>query len=103
MREQIDWKQELLDSANFNGKQEKILKHGQKSLTDSWLLGALYTRWKKMKGYREPPTPNCQSSFLEWEKRLAKKSYMSLLRTIFSIQIGNEISSHDDRQGEEDF
>ena len=50
MREQIDWKQELLDSANFNGKQEKILKHGQKSLTDSWLLGALYTRWKKMEG-----------------------------------------------------
>ena len=31
MTEQIDWKQELLDSANFNGKQEKILKHGQKS------------------------------------------------------------------------
>ena len=51
MREQIDWKQELLDSASFNGKQEKILKHGQQSLTDSWLLGALYTRWKKMKGY----------------------------------------------------
>ena len=47
MREQIDWKQELFDSANFNGKQEKILKYGQKSLTDSWLLGALYTRWKR--------------------------------------------------------
>ena len=103
MREQIDWKQELLDSANFNGKQEKILKHGQKSLTDSWLLGALYTRWKKMEGYREPPISNCQSSFLEWEKRLAKKSFMSLLRTMFSIQIGNEILSHDDRQGGEDF
>ena len=28
MREQIDWKQELLDSANFNGKQVKILKKG---------------------------------------------------------------------------
>ena len=79
MREQIDWKQELLDSANFNGKQEKILKHGQKSLTDSWLLGALYTRWKKMKGYLEPPTPNCQSSFLEWEKRLAKKEFYVLI------------------------
>ena len=25
MREQIDWKQELLDSANFNGKQEKFM------------------------------------------------------------------------------
>ena len=103
MREQIDWKQELLDSANFNGKQEKILKHGPKSLTDSWLLGALYTRWKKMKGYREPLTPNCQSSFLEWESDLQKKSFMFLLRTMFSIQIGNEISSHDDRQGGEDF
>ena len=52
MTEKIDWKQELLDSANFNGKQEKILKHGPKSLTDSWILGALYTRWKKLKGIR---------------------------------------------------
>jgi hypothetical protein len=50
MTEKIDWKQELLDSANFNGKQEKILKNGPKSLTDSWILGALYTRWKKLKG-----------------------------------------------------
>ena len=73
MSEEIDWKQELLDSANFNGKKEKILKHGQKSLIDSWLLGALYNRWKKMKVYREPHTFNCQSSFLKWEKRLAKK------------------------------
>ena len=79
MREQIDWKQELLDSANFNCKQEKILKHGQKSLTDSWLLGVLYTRWKKMERYREPPTSNCHSSFLEWEKRLAKKEFYVLI------------------------
>ena len=26
MREQIDWKQELLDSANFNGKKEKDIE-----------------------------------------------------------------------------
>ena len=32
-----------------------------------------------MKGYREPPTPNCQSSFLEWEKRLAKKEFYVLI------------------------
>ena len=83
MREQIDWKQELLDSANFNGKQEKILKHGQKSLTDSWLLGALYTRWKKMQGYLESPTPNCQSSFLDLEKRLAKKEFYVLVEDDF--------------------
>ena len=70
MREQIDWKQELLDSANFNGKQEKILKHGPKSLTDSWILGALYTRWKKLKGIREKPVPDWSSSFQEWNKKI---------------------------------
>ena len=53
MTEKIDWKQELLDSANFNGKKEKILKHGPKSLIDSWILGALYNRWKNLKGIRE--------------------------------------------------
>ena len=79
MKEEIDWTHELLDSANFNGKKEKILKHGPKSFTDSWLLGALYTRWKKMKGYRETPTPNCQCSFLEWERRLAKKECYVLI------------------------
>ena len=78
MTEKIDWKQELVDSAKFNCKQEKILKHGPKSLTDSWILGALYTRWKKSKGIREPSTPNCQSSFLEWKKRLAKKEFYVL-------------------------
>ena len=70
MTEKIDWKQELLDSANFNGKQEKILKHGPKSLTDSWILGALYTRWKKLIGIREKPVPDCSSSFQEWNKKV---------------------------------
>ena len=71
MIEEIDWKQELLDSANFNCKQEKILKNGAKSLTDSWILGALYTRWKKLKGIRpDPETPDCSSSFQEWNKKI---------------------------------
>ena len=63
----INWREELLDSAKFNKKEENLLRHGAKSLAQSWHLGALYLRWKKLKGYREPPTPNCQSSFLEWE------------------------------------
>ena len=70
MTEKIDWKQELLDSANFNGKHERILKHGAKSLTDSWILGALYTRWKKLKGIREQHSPGCSSSFQEWNKKI---------------------------------
>ena len=70
MTEKIDWKQELLDSANFNGKHARILKHGAKSLTDSWILGALYTRWKKLKGIREKPVPDCSSSFQERNKKV---------------------------------
>ena len=38
-------------------------------MEESWHLGALYKRWKKVKGYRELSNPICQSSFLEWEHR----------------------------------
>ena len=70
MTEKIDWKQELLDSEKFNKKQENLLKNGAKSLTDSWLLGALYIRWKKLKGIREQPSPDCSSSFQEGNKEV---------------------------------
>ena len=68
MTEEIDWKQELLDSAKFNKKQENLLKNGAKSLTNSWLLGALYIRWKKLRGIREQASPDSKSSFQEWNK-----------------------------------
>tara|TARA_B100000965_G_scaffold260549_1_gene219705 strand:+ start:160 stop:390 length:231 start_codon:yes stop_codon:yes gene_type:complete len=70
MTEKIDWKQELLDSAKFNKKKENLLKHGAKSLTDSWLLGVLYTRWKKLKNIREQTSPDRTSNFREWNKQL---------------------------------
>ena len=72
MTNKIDWKQEVLDSAKFNKKQENLLKHATKSLTDSWLLGVLYTRWKKLKGIREKPISNCSSTFQEWNKIVEK-------------------------------
>ena len=58
MTEKIDW------------KQESLLKNGGKSLTESWLIGALYIRWKKLKGIREEPSPNCSSNFQEWNKKI---------------------------------
>ena len=70
MTEKIDWKQEILDSAKFNTKQESLLKNGAKSLTNTWLLGVLYTRWKNLKGIREHPSPDCSSSFQEWNKKV---------------------------------
>ena len=64
-------KEELLDSSNFNGKHERILKDGQNSLTDSWIFGALYARWKKLKGIRPEREPSdCSSSFQEWNKNV---------------------------------
>ena len=74
MTEKIDWKQELLDSALFNKKQENLLKNGPKSLSESWLMGVLYTRWKKLKGIRpDPEPPDCSSSFKEWNKKVEEE------------------------------
>ena len=80
----INWRQEVLDSARFNEKEEKLLRHGAKSLAQSWHLGALYIRWKQLKGYREPATPKCQSSFLEWERRLRRGDFYLLTEEDFA-------------------
>ena len=71
MTEDINWREELLDSALFNKKQANLLKNGPKSLSESWLMGVLYTRWKKLKGIRpDPEPPDCSSSFKEWNKKV---------------------------------
>ena len=45
-----DWKQELLESGNFNKFQERLLKNGAKSFMESVYLGYLYNRYLKLKG-----------------------------------------------------
>jgi len=73
--EKIDWKQELLDSQRFNKKEEKLLKEGAKSLTDSWYLGALYMRYKRLKGIKDDTKENkgqLQTSFREFENKIKK-------------------------------
>ena len=49
-----------------------LLENGPKSLSQSWVLGALHNKWKKMKGYKDPEPPNCQSSFKEWEESIKR-------------------------------
>ena len=53
-----NWKKELLDSQIFNQKESNLLKNGAKSLTDSWYLGALYLRYKRLKGIKDDPIEN---------------------------------------------
>ena len=74
----IDWKQELLDSQRFNKKEEKLLKEGAKSLTESWYLSALYMRYKVLKGIKDDTKENkgqFQSSF----KKFTKSNYTNKL------------------------
>ncbi len=47
-----------------------LLENGPKSLAQSWMKGALRNKWKKMKGYKDPEPPDCQSSFNQWSESL---------------------------------
>ena len=55
-----------------------LLENGPHSLSSSWILGALYNKWKKMKGYDKlDPKDNegqLQSSMKEWEESVKKYS-----------------------------
>ena len=42
-----------------------LLENGPKSLAQSWMMGALHNKWKKMKGYIDPEPPDCQSALKE--------------------------------------
>ena len=46
-----------------------LLENGPKSLAQSWMMGALHNKWKKMKGYKDPEPPDCQSSLQEFEEK----------------------------------
>ena len=68
MTKQFDdsnWREEY-KSYTSNKKHLELLENGPKSLSQSWILGALYQKWKKMKGYKEPEQTNCQSSLEEF-------------------------------------
>ena len=59
-----------------NKHEQELLENGPKSLSQSWHMSALYSNWKKMKGYKDPEPPDCSSSLQEWEKSIKRyKSY----------------------------
>ena len=51
MKEEIDWKKELLESGKFNNKFSKnILENGTKNFMQGIYLGYMYSRWRKIRG-----------------------------------------------------
>ena len=61
-----NWREEFKGYTS-NKRELELLENGPKSLSQSWIMGALHSRWMKMKGYKYPEPPDCQSSFKEWE------------------------------------
>ena len=64
-----EWREEMkaYTSSKFH---LELLENGPKSLSQAWIMGALYQKWKKIKGIKEPEPPDCQSSFKEWEEKI---------------------------------
>ena len=54
--------------------QLRLLENGPKSLSQSWILGAMYVDYKRLAGIKEPEPPDCQSSFQEWNQSVDKAS-----------------------------
>ena len=51
MKEEIDWRKELLASKKFNNKFSKnILKNSAKNYMQEIYIGYMYSRWKKIRG-----------------------------------------------------
>ena len=47
-----NWREEY-KAYTSSKTQLELLENGPKSLSQSWILGALYNKWKKMKGYNK--------------------------------------------------
>ena len=74
MKEEIDWKQEILESGHFNNKFERnLLENGAKNFMQGIYIGYMYSRYRKIRGLdKDDPKENTgqmQSSLKEfWEK-----------------------------------
>ena len=67
-----NWREEY-KAYTSNEKHLELLENGPHSLSSSWILGALYNKWKKIKGYDKlDPKDNegqLQSSLGEFFKK----------------------------------
>ena len=62
-----NWREESVPY--YSGKQLELLLDGPKSLSQSWVMGAMYNEWKRRNGYKDPEPPNVSSSLGEFFKK----------------------------------
>ena len=65
-----NWREESIPY--YTGQRVELLLNGPKSLSQSWIMGAMYNEWKRRNGYKDPEPPDCSSSLKEWEKSVKK-------------------------------
>jgi hypothetical protein len=75
MKQEINWKEELLESGRFNDQFSKgLVENGAKNFMQGIYLGYMYSRWRKIRGLeKDDPVENkglMQSSFKEFEKKI---------------------------------
>ena len=75
MKQEIDWKKELLESGRFNDKFSRgLLENGAKNFMQGIYLGYMYQRWRKIRGLdKNDPVENngqMQSSYKEFENKI---------------------------------
>ena len=75
MKEEIDWKKELLESGRFNDKFSRgLLENGARNFMQGIYLGYMYQRWRKIRGLdKDDPVENkgqMQSSYKEFRNKI---------------------------------
>ena len=68
-----EWREEM--KAYTTSKYHlELLENGAKSVSQSYVMGYLYQKWKKIKGIPpDPPPPDCSSSFKEWNNKIKEE------------------------------
>ena len=61
-----NWREEYLSMKAVSKQQRELLENGPKSLSQSWILGAMRSDWMKKKGYGYPDPPDVSSSMKEF-------------------------------------
>ena len=77
MKEEIDWKKELLESGRFNDKFSRgLLENGAKNYMQGIYIGYMYSRWRKIRGLdKDDPVENkgqMQSSLAKFFRGIRK-------------------------------
>ena len=63
-----NWREELIPYTNSK-KELELLENGPKSLSQSWMMGALYQKWEKIFNHKDPEPPDCQSNLKDSLKK----------------------------------